>query len=55
MNACKNRSFRPNINFPQRCKSEKEDMMQAFSVEQSIIKGDNQVKKLFDFVQKHAE
>jgi len=29
--------------------------MQAFSVEQSIIEGDNQVKELFDFVQKHAE
>ena len=29
--------------------------MQAFSVEQSIIEGDNQVKELFYFVQKHAE
>lgn len=29
--------------------------MQAFSIEQIIIKGDNQVKKLFAFVQEHAE
>lgn len=28
--------------------------MQAFSVEQSIIEGDNQVKQLFAFVQEHA-
>lgn len=29
--------------------------MQAFSVEQSILEGDKQVKELFQFVQKHAE
>jgi hypothetical protein len=29
-------------------------MMQAFSVEQSIIEGDNQVKELFAFIQEHA-